>query len=448
LGDPTIVGRDANVEAILHSIRFNSLGSDLAQPLDRVTVQHYVRRFGGTEAELSRRPPMSVNDFVEDLALGGSEEHESEITPRNIVLLFESLAEQALEKARTAAATASRNAEEVGRFASDAEILKEVVGFYAHKVEAAIRKGLYDRLGREEDAEQMLVHLDRSVEHYRALTEKATKAYRSASDLTGVIGWERMLTAFRDELTFYNDQARLAKTGADVLCLGVLGPYQDFSNAFHWRLAEAVLQRKLSMASYFIAPSNIDGAKLIVAYNLSDPFVSANQDKLIAWVKRGGHLLVWDEHARLPVPNRLLPGLEVVGPSEERVVPSSDQGENLRFKFVSDDHPLVGSLRGRTLRKANRFLFPNNIKSYSREWTLLTYSIVFNKDYEFLLEKVPDGPIWVKRMDSQFCPLMLERAMGSGRIALMQLGRWNEEQETEREFAATLASNILRWAGL
>jgi hypothetical protein len=391
---------------------------------------------------------MSVQDFVEHLLSGVSEIRESVITPRNLLQLFESLATQALENAQAVAATASRNGDEARRFVSDAEILKEVVGFYRNKTEAAIHKGLYDRLGRDEDAEQMLAFLKRSVEHYRVLAGKATKAYQHASDLTGVISWERMLTAFQDELAFYEEQARLAKTGAEILCLGVQGPFQDFSNAFHWGLTDAAAGRKLAMASYFIAPSHLDNARVVVIYSLSDPFVSANQRRLNAWVERGGSLLVWDEHARLSVPNQLLPGLEVVGPSEERVVPSADQGENLRFKFVDDDHPLVGSLKGRTLRKASRFLFPNNIKSYSKDWTLLAYSIVFSKDYEFLLEKVPEGPIWVKRMDSQFCPLMLERAAGSGRIALAQPGRWNREKETEREFANTLASNIFLWARL
>jgi hypothetical protein len=43
---------------------------------------------------------------------------------------------------------------------------------------------------------------------------------------------------------------------------------------------------------------------------------------------------------------------------------------------------------------------------------------------------------------------MLERTMGDGKVAVMQLGRWNRDKDTEREFCATLASNILGWAGL
>jgi hypothetical protein len=444
---PTIVGRDANVEAILNSIRFNSLGSDLAQPLDRATVRHYVRQFGGEEEKLAAHPPMSVREFVERLVYGESAPHEPIMTPRNLAQLFQSLAARAVESAKSAALAASRQQDEVKRFVTDAEILREAAAFYGNKIEAAIHKGLFDRLGREDDAREMLAFLRKSVEHYGALTRRASEAYSRPSDLDGVIAWERMLAAFQDELAFYEEQTRLAKVGADILCLGVQGPFQDFSNAFHWELAGAASRLNLGVASYFITTSSFNKAKLAVVYNMGDPFVHSHLDRLMSWVDGGGRLLIWDEHARLAVPNRLLPGLEVVGPSEERVVPSADQSENLRFRFVNDDHVLVGPLRGRTLRKANRFLFPNNIKSYSKEWTLLAYSIVFNKDYEFLLEKVPDGPIWVKRMDSQFCPLLLERAAGTGKIAVMQLGRWNREQEAEREFAGTLASNVLRWAG-
>jgi hypothetical protein len=444
---PTIVGRDANVEAILHSIRFNSLGSDLAQPLDRATVRHYVKQFGGQEEEVAARPPMSVRDFVEQLASGASVTGATAMTPRNLAQLFQSLATQALASAQAAAAMATHRRDEARRFVADAEILRDAAGFYGNKIEAAIHKGLFDRLGREDDAREMLAFLRKSVEHYGALTQRASEAYSRPSDLNGVIGWERMRSAFQDELAFYEEQARLAKVGPDILCLGVQGPFQDFSNAFHWGLSEVTSRRELTVASYFLTPASIDKAGLVVVYNLSDPFVNANQTRLVEWVERGGHLLIWDEHARLPVPHGLLPGLEVVGPSEERVVPSADQGEYLRFRFVNDDHVLLGPLKGQTLRKANRFLFPNNIKSHSKEWRLLAYSIVFNKDYEFLLDKIPDGPIWVKRMDSQFCPLMLERVAGAGRIALMQLGRWNRERETERDIAGTLAMNILRWAG-
>jgi hypothetical protein len=294
----------------------------------------------------------------------------------------------------------------------------------------------------------MLACLEKSLEHYRALTEKASRAYRHASDLTGVIGWGTMLAAYQDELAFYRQQAHLAASGGEILCLGVNGPFEDFSHAFHWRIIEAASSKSLGVASYFLSPSHLDKAKLAIIYSLSDPFVVANQDQLRSWAERGGRLLVWDEQARLCAPHRLTPGLEVVGPSEERTVPSADAGENLRLRFADMEHLLLGSLRDRTFRKKNRFQFPNNIKSYSKDWSLLAYSVVFNKDYEFLLDKALTGPIWVKREDSQFCPLMLERPMGAGRVAVLQIGRWHREKEEEWGLCASLAANVLAWAGL
>jgi hypothetical protein len=131
---------------------------------------------------------MSVRDFVERLASGKPPAQEAEISPRNLVQLFESLAAQAHESAKAAATAASRNHAEAGRFVSDAAILKEAVGFYGNKIEAAIHKGLFDRLGREEDAQQMLTYLRQSVVHYRRLTDEG-RAYSRPSDLNGVIGW-------------------------------------------------------------------------------------------------------------------------------------------------------------------------------------------------------------------------------------------------------------------
>jgi hypothetical protein len=43
---------------------------------------------------------------------------------------------------------------------------------------------------------------------------------------------------------------------------------------------------------------------------------------------------------------------------------------------------------------------------------------------------------------------MLERTVESGRVAVMQIGRWRHEIESEREICATLASNLFAWAGL
>jgi len=118
------------------------------------------------------------------------------------------------------------------RFASDAEILSAAAESYKEKTDAAIFKGLYDRLGRAQDLERMLDHLEISVASYRRLCEKALKAYRAASDLAGVLGWEVMLPAFQDEFGFYKEQKTLSERGAEILCLGVNGPLERNDSQF------------------------------------------------------------------------------------------------------------------------------------------------------------------------------------------------------------------------
>lgn len=445
---PTLVGRDASVNSILNALRMNSLDVSLARPLDRSTVRAYARRFGGNEQELLKNPPMSVREYVECMAeASGAFEDESRITPRKLFEILQSLASEGTAAANSAASSAARGADEVRRFASDAEILSAAVEFYTEKTGAAISKGLYDRQGQVEDLERMLDHLEKSVESYRRLCEKASKAYRGPSDLAGVLGWEDMSPAFQDELRFYREQKTLSEKGAEILCLGVNGPFEDYSNAFHWSVADEARKRSAGLSTYLITSSMIQKARLIVVYNLSDRFVRAKADAILAWVNRGGRLLVWDESARLQADGGLLEGLEVNGPSEERVSAIGGPTESLRIQFADLESPLIGSLRNARVEKTGQSLLPNSIKSFSRDWKVLAYTVVFNKDYEFLPPPHLVGPIWVKRNDSQFCPLILERAIGTGRVAIMQIGRWQREFAPHQQFCATLAADIFVWAG-
>ncbi|HZP02834.1 MAG TPA: hypothetical protein VFD30_21470, partial [Terriglobia bacterium] len=100
------------------------------------------------------------------------------------------------------------------------------------------------------------------------------------------------------------------------------------------------------------------------------------------------------------------------------------------------------------VEKGGKIPILNNVKSFDKKWILLAYTIVFNKDYEFLPREKLTGPFWVKREDSQFCPLILERTLGAGRIALLQLGRWMSDIQGHKEFCTVLSKNILAWAGI
>lgn len=442
---PTLVGRDANVNAILNSIRMNSLNVPLTQPLDGLAVSQYVQKFGGNREQLRSKPPLSVHEYVASPA--DSPGLESAITPPKLFELFQELADQSLEHARKGAGLATRNRDEAGRFTVDAEIMKAAVSFYQSKTQAAICKGLYDRRGEPGDADQMIRHLEQSVEHYEALCRIGSRAYVHASDLAGVVRWEKMLGAFRDELAFYKQQGRLSESGADILCLGVNGPFEDYTNAFHWSLCAAAQNRNRTMSTYMIREPMIKRARLIAVYSLSDPWTRGAERMLLDWVAEGGHLLVWDEEGRLSPASGLIHDLEVVGAAEERLPVGGTYGESIKIQFGNLEHALVGSLQGATMRGPGSVI-PNNIKPLGNTWNILAHTIVFNKDYEFLPVTELAGSFWVKRNDSQFCPLMLERPWHEGKIAVLQLGRWQNDNRVHRQFCATLADNILAWAGV
>jgi hypothetical protein len=445
---PTIVGRDANVDAILHAIRMNSLNVPLSQPLDRFAIREYAKMFGGSETDLEKSPPMSVSEYVERVSSSSDPASAGVMTPRNVLHLFQAFADQGLRAAQQAAQCAVRNRDEAHRFVTDAEILKETVEFYRNKTEAAVYKGLYDKSGRTADADQMLAFLEKSVASYQRLSAKATQAYRHASDLQGVITWEEMRQAFEDELSFYRDQKHLSQHGADILCLGVNGPFEDFSNAFHWSMVNLAGMSKKSLSTYMISPPMIDKARLIIVYNLADSFTRAYREQLLTWVNRGGRVLAWDEPARASDAGGLFEGLQFTGPSEERVVVGEPPDDNFKVRFCDIEHPLIGVFRNRSVEKGGKIPILNNVKSFDKRWKLLAYTIVFNKDYEFLPREKLTGCFWVKREDSQFCPLILERTLGAGRIALLQLGRWMSGIQGHKEFCTELSKSILAWAGI
>jgi len=81
----------------------------------------------------------------------------------------------------------------------------------------------------------------------------------------------------------------------------------------------------------------------------------------------------------------------------------------------------------------------------SQDWTVLAYTVVYNKDYGYTSRELP-GSAWVARPDPRTCPLVLERSLGAGRIALMQLGRWQIANEVHRRFMSSFTSNTIDWA--
>jgi hypothetical protein len=444
--NPTIVAREQTLDALLNADRQNGLDNPLARPLDRITLVRYAAKFGGSVEELVKTPPMSVKEYVASLGdPNGDTARRGRVTPIELFEVFEAEAAEGLNHAREAARTATAHREEAARFVSDAEILQEILAFYRDKIAAAIAKGRYDRDHRAHDLDAMMESLTKSVEDYRRFMSRADASYRQATDMVRHLNWDVAVKSLEAELSFYkNEVERLRAGNSDVLFLGVNGPFADYSNAFHWAVSDAAKSRGLRSSSYLITPEMIDRAKLIVAYNLSDAFVLNNRQRLREWMAKGGRLLVWDEQARAHGVEGLLDGLTFNGPSDERVLIRGNPRE-IEFRFREIDHALVGTGKGVKYTKPSPAIIPNNVRSYGAEWNLLAYAVVSNKDYQNLYREAA-GPSYVVRADPRTCPLVLERSVGSGRIALLQLGRWQVQNEMHRRFAESLAGNVLHWA--
>lgn len=134
------------------------------------------------------------------------------------------LAVQAIEKA---AKLVTRNQDEFNRLRNDIHCIDLLSKCYAEKVRAAILVLAYSYNGNPESMHKAQQHLARSLEHYRALTERTGKSYRYANTLqTGhrripirgikdgkpyYYHWNQMLPLYEKELEDF--QARVANLG-------------------------------------------------------------------------------------------------------------------------------------------------------------------------------------------------------------------------------------------
>jgi hypothetical protein len=112
----------------------------------------------------------------------------------------------------------------------------------------------------------------------------------------------------------------------------------------------------------------------------------------------------------------------------------------MKFQFADTDHPLIGPLRRATIEKSTAEIIPNSIRLFGKEWRLLAHTIIMNKTARYNMTNYASGS------DAKLCPFILEKSCGKGRIAVMQIGRWEAGVEAHEQFCRTLAENVLTWA--
>ena len=149
------------------------------------------------------------------------EPHQGE-TPISVVEEAVRRAEAAVQAIEQAAPLITRNQEEFERLRNDMHCIEMMSRFYAEKVRAAVFVLEYNLSRNPERMHKAKEHLEKSLDHYRALTERTSKTYRYANTLqTGhrripirgmkdnqpyYYHWEHMLPLYEKELEDFQSQ--------------------------------------------------------------------------------------------------------------------------------------------------------------------------------------------------------------------------------------------------
>jgi hypothetical protein len=444
---PTAVSREATLNGILHADRWEDVGDYLPRPLDEVTLDFYRKKYGELGEAQKKLPPVSVKEWVAVRSAGKQAEG---IDPIRLSALLVDMASRAL--AGLEAAKASRDAAEYARFVSDAQCTLYLAQFYRAKLEAATEKGLYEATSDGRHYDRMLQLLAESVSHYADLDRVASKAYRQATDLGTWFRWDTVRQNMEQELAFYREQSSVAKSGADIVYLGLDGPMNDASDAFHWEIEQARQKAGWSAQSYRLDANMLARAKVAVVYESSSPAFERLRPRIEDWVRRGGRLLIWDPMARAGA-GSLTAGLEFGENGLRRVAPSSGD----RIQFLPVPHPLLGDLAGSSFKVGPADRFSSSIRAASSDWQELAYAVRFTAaGGQFYNGRETFGPNWTSLMDPARVPVLLARELGSGEIVVAQLGTWtidsrNNMDEVRKTAAESplgrLAANlVMAWA--
>ena len=402
---PTAISQEATLNGILHSDRWEGVGDFLARPIDEYTLDLYEKRYGKLPSEVRTAPPLSVKEFLH---------HSSGIDPIKLSDLFVTMAVESLERLKAAQASVSLESSEYARFVSDNECLVRFARFYRAKLEAAIEKGRFDASGQTEHYDKMLLNLDQSLREYRALTERASAAYRYVTDLGDYYRWDTVRKSFEDEAAFYHSQSAVAEHGGDLVYLGLDGPMSDATNAFHWILEHKRDEHNWSAQSYRLGKNALAKAKLVVVYDIASPLYKRYEAEVDQWVRKGGKLLIWDPLARANS-SGLLAGIEFQTDTSHE--PPRD------FAFTGLRHPLSNRFSTAVMNLDSECRQASSVRGASAEWQELAYTVMSSASTaQFYTGETTFGPRWTSLMDPARAPLLLVKRHAKGEVALSQLG--------------------------
>jgi hypothetical protein len=436
---PTAVSQEATLNGILHSDRWEGVGDHLARPIDDFTLRQYEQRFGKLSDTARRSPPLSVKESLRP--------HGDAIDPVKLADLFTGMAEQSLAGLEHAQPEAARERAEYARFINDNRCVLLLARFYRAKLEAALEKGRYDATGDTAHYAAMLVRLDESLAEYRKLDETATAAYSLATDLGDWYQWKTVRESFEQEAAFYHEQLALRDRGAEVVYLGLDGPMNDATDAFHWTLESFRTRAGWSAQSYGLGATPFVRARLVVVYDTHSAAFAKYAPELKAWVRSGGKLLIFDPLARASR-NALLEGIEFTADASFRGATD--------FAFTEAAHPLTEGLPATTVSLEPTAL-ATSVREISPEWTELAYTVLPNRgSRQFYNGRATFGPRWTSLMDTARVPVLLVRNYDRGSVVLAQLGApsiaskptmTGDGIEEAPAFIRAFTRNLIGWAG-
>jgi len=165
---------------------------------------------------------------------------------------------------------------------------------------------------------------------------------------------------------------------------------------------------------------------------------------LLAWVRGGGKLLIWDPLSRAHE-DSLLGGVTFWA--------DLSYGPSQKFAYADTPHPLLEGLSGTIVQTAS--LMPG-MRAASPSWHELAYTVVANRaDSQFSRPWETFGPRWTSLMDPARVPVILAREYGAGTVVIAQLGAWiilpkpqmNPDRLQEAPLhLRRLAENLVNWA--
>jgi hypothetical protein len=439
---PTAVSREANLNGILYSDRLQSMGNNLARPVDELTLALYEKRYGTLTAAARAKPPLSVKDFLRAPNQEG-------LKPAELSELYAALAAEAVADLDKNAGRVARERAEYDRFRNDARAVGALAVFYRDKIRAAIEKGLYDNSGERAHYDRMLRHLEASARAYAELDRVATPAYRQATDLGAWLRWDVTARSFAEEAAFYREQANISETGAEVVYLGLDGPINDATNVFYWLIERFRKKAGWSSQSYCLNENLLRRARLLVVYDLSSRAFEKRRAEIEQWVKNGGKIIIWDPLARAHG-GGLLEGIRFGSD------PAWRTGRDIGF--TETKHPLTSGLAGSTSLLAETDILSSSIESATPEWEELAYTLLVGTGSgQYANGRETFGPRWTSMMNRRRVPLMVARRFGSGWVVVAQLantripagglGPAAPPPDPPPPILERLAGNVVAWSG-